>query len=107
MRNTLISIYEASQDDRIKLYNHLSALGEEIYSYTGLRNKYYSCSQFNYDSSSSHWVGSGALKNLSAISINDFIKKFPVHSSKTAIEDPRDYAIICKDSSLEDRKNYM
>lgn len=104
MRNTPISIYEASLDDRIKLYNHLSALGEEIYSDTGLRDTYYSCSQFEYDSSSSQWFGSGSLKNLSAISINDFIKKFPVHSSKTTIEDPRDYAIICKDSSLEDRK---
>lgn len=104
MRNTPISIYYASQDDRIKLYNHLSALGEEIYSDTGLRDTYYSCSQFEYDSSSSQWFGSGSLKNLSAISINDFIKKFPVHSSKTAIEDPRDYAIICKDSSLVDRK---
>ena len=108
MRNTLINIYEASQDDRIKLYNHLRALGEEIYSDTGLRNTYYSCSQFKYDSSSdsssSHWVGSGTLKNLSAISINDFIKKFPVHSSKTTIEDPIDYAIICKDSSLVDQK---
>ena len=76
MRNTLINIYEASQDDRIKLYNHLSALGEEIYSNTGLRDKYYSYSQFEYDSSSSQWVGSGSLKNLSEISINDFIKKF-------------------------------
>lgn len=104
MRNTPISIYEASQNDRIKLYNHLSALGEEIYSDTGLRDKYYSCSQFEYDSTNNQWFGSGALKNLLAISINDFIKKFPILSSKTTIEDPRDYAIICKDSSLKDRK---
>ena len=78
MKDTIIDIYNASQDDRIKLHNHLNALGEEIYSDTGLKNRYYSCSKFEYDSGSNFWSGSGVSKDLSAISITDFIKKFPV-----------------------------
>lgn len=78
MRSTIIDIYKASQADRIKLYDHLNALGEKIYSDTGLRNSYYDCSKFDFASDTNKWSGSGVSKDLSAISINEFIKKFPI-----------------------------
>lgn len=78
MRSTIIDIYKASQDDRIKLYDHLKALGEKIYSDTGLRERYYDCSKFDFASDTNKWTGSGVSKDLSAISINEFIKKFPI-----------------------------
>lgn len=104
MRSTIIDLYKASQHDRIKLYKHLNALGERIYSGTGLKDIHYDCSKFDFCNDNNNWCGSGVSKDLSAISINDFIKKFPIPSMKTTPEDPKDYAIICEKASLEDRK---
>lgn len=99
MRNTVIDIYQASQKDRARLYDHLIALGEPIYSGTGLRDKEYSCIVFDYETSTSRWSGGGSANLKDAISIDAFIEKYPV----TTQESEKDYAIICKDSSIEDR----
>ena len=100
MRNTVIDIHQASQKDRARLYDHLIALGEPIYSGIGLRNKDYGSSVFIYPSSLKEWSGTGSTKQSDAISIDAFIEKYPV----TTQESEKDYAIICKDSSIEDRK---
>lgn len=99
MRNTKINIHGTSQKERIKLYDHLISLGETIYSDTGLRGKEYSCRVFDYETSTSQWSGGGSANLKDAISIDAFIEKYPV----TTQESEEDYAIICKDSSIEDR----
>lgn len=99
MRNTKINIHGTSQKERIKLYDHLISLGETIYSDTGLRGKEYSCRVFDYKTSTSQWSGGGSANLKDAISIDAFIEKYPV----TTQESEKDYAIICKDSSIEDR----
>lgn len=98
MRDTVIDIYQASQRGRIRLYDHLIALGEEIFSGTGLRDKRYDCTILECLPSGT-WSGWGSTKQKDAISIDEFIEKYPV----TTQESEKDYAIICKDSSIEDR----
>ena len=86
MRSTRIDIYQASQHDRIRLYEHLTALGESIYSDTGLRDKSYGCSEFNFNPSSGQrqWSGEGSTQNKHAISIDKFIKKFPLLTAQSS-----------------------
>jgi hypothetical protein len=109
MRTVSIDIKNTSQADRIKLYDYLKALGEPIYSETGLRDPTFNMNYFDFSSSNAKW-SAGTFSNSVVLSIDQFIERFPLPFTQPTTEDPKDYAIICKDSSLEDRKtiyNYL
>lgn len=100
MRNTKINIHGTSQKERIKLYDHLIALGEPIYNSTKLRDTEYEYSLFDYSYDAKRWSGGNGGNTKNTLSIDEFIEKYPV----TTQESEKDYAIIYIDSSLEDRK---
>lgn len=85
MRNTKINIYGASQKERIKLYDHLIALGEEIYEDTKLRDSEYKYSLFNYSHNTKRWSSGGYGGNSkNTLFINEFIEKYPVLTAQSS-----------------------